>query len=103
MNVLDALEAINNAIDDFDQAMRKETSFTGSAVNLDTRCYGIYVVNDDMIVVNKSDDRSLQYYGGFEYVNKDFRQEVGDWVIYHQDDERVRNCIDYFEEEYKAA
>jgi hypothetical protein len=102
MNTLDALEILLAAADDFDQAMRNETSVNGSAVNLDQRCYGLHVI-DDMIIVHKNNDRSLQYYGGFEYVDSDFRSEFGEWVIYYSDDDRVRECIEYFNEQSEAA
>lgn len=68
-------------------------------LGLDRRCgYRIYVAEDGL-VVPKYSDRSLQYYGGFEYVDKDCRIEYGDWVFYSCNDDRVNACMDRFEEE----
>jgi len=68
-------------------------------LGLDRRAgYRIYVAEDGL-VVSKSDDRSLQYYGGFEYVDKEYRVECGDWVFYSSEDDRVSACLERFEEE----
>jgi hypothetical protein len=66
-----------------------------SAVGLDDRCGKVYVA-EDAIICYTGNDRQLQYYGGFEYVDKDYRMGVGDFVFYFSDDERVNNCLDHF-------
>ena len=63
-------------------------------VGLDHRAARRLWINTDGIVARMSDDRVLQYYGGFEYVNKDYRTEVGKWVFYSAEDDRVQECID---------
>ncbi len=55
---------------------------------LDARCGRIWVCMD-CIAVEQGNDRTLQYYGGFEYVDKEYRTELGDWVFYSAEDERV--------------
>lgn len=68
-------------------------------LNLDRRCgYRLYVA-DDGIVVHRMHDKNLQYYGGFEYVNKDFRHVYGDWIFYSAQDNRVNEALAYFEGE----
>jgi glutathione synthase/RimK-type ligase-like ATP-grasp enzyme len=70
-----------------------------SDLGLDLRC-GRLFVNEDGIAVSKDGDRSLQYYGGFEYVDKDYRNELGDYVFYTVDDDRVREHVEqYLEQE----
>lgn len=64
-------------------------------LGLDIRC-GRLFVSDEGIAVSKDQDRSLQYYGGFEYVDKDYRHELGDFVFYSVDDERVREHVAEF-------
>jgi hypothetical protein len=66
-----------------------------SDLGLDPRC-GRLFVNDEGIAVSKDSDRSLQYYGGFEYVDKDYRFELGDFVFYSVDDNRVREHVETF-------
>ena len=48
---------------------------------------------DEGILVSSSDDNRLQYYGGFEYVEKQYRQEVGDYVFYSANDDRVYDHV----------
>lgn len=48
----------------------------------------------DAIVASRSVDRALQYYGGFEYVDKSCRLECGDYVFYSSEDSRVKDHID---------
>jgi hypothetical protein len=66
-----------------------------SDLGLDPRC-GRLFVNDEGIAVSKDSDRSLQYYGGFEYVDKDYRHELGEFVFYSVDDDRVREHVETF-------
>jgi hypothetical protein len=54
-------------------------------------------VSEDCVVVKKDHDRTLQYYGGYEYIDKSLRMEVGDYVVYFDDGEvdgRVGRAID---------
>ena len=50
------------------------------------------------MATEKQDDKSLQYYGGFEYVNKSSRQEYGNYVIYESSDSRVYDALECFRE-----
>jgi hypothetical protein len=69
------------------------TVVKADALGLDIRAgYKIYV-GDTCIAVNKRNDRDLQYYGGFEYCDKDCRIELGDYVVYFADDDRVQECL----------
>lgn len=70
-------------------------------IGLDRRtAYRLYICEDGL-AVSKKDDANLQYYGGFEYIDKEFRKEYGDWVIYTlgDSDERVEDCLKKFYEE----
>jgi len=86
------------------------TEVTAEEVGLDRRAaYRLYV-SEDTIAVSKDADRTLQYYGGFEYVDKEYRQEMGDWVFYFADDERIGDHLaqyfegdDYYDDEDRAA
>lgn len=61
------------------------------SLGLDRRSAHILYIGDDFIAVSQSQDQTLQYYGGFEYVDKDYRMEVGDLVLYSTYDERVQD------------
>ena len=92
---------INDITHQVSEYVYKFKEVTPEDLGLDRRSgYRLYLhPGGDCIVVPKRDDRNLQYYGGFEYVDKDCRTEVGDFVFYFSEDERVQehlNC--YFDE-----
>lgn len=74
-------ELVNNLLQDAPQV-------PASRAGLDERC-GTLTIGEDFIAVPRHRDNSLQYYGGFEYVDKQARQELGEWVFYMLDDDRV--------------
>jgi hypothetical protein len=74
--------------------MDKATEVMPEDLGLDRRAaYRLYIT-DEVIAVPKGDDRALQYYGGFEYVDKEYRHELGDWVFYSAEDDRVARHLD---------
>jgi hypothetical protein len=73
-------------------------------LGLDPRsCYGTMFVSDEGIAVVKHNDRTLQYYGGFEYVDAEYRYEIGDYVFYSSEAGRVNSCIDCMSSEESTA
>jgi len=70
-------------------------------VGLDRRAGYRLWIGEQGIAVPKDSDNSLQYYGGFEYIDKALRREYGDWVIYSAEADRVQDCIDYYHTEAK--
>lgn len=69
-------------------------------LGLDRRAAYRLFVTEEVIAVIKSNDRSLQYYGGFEYVDKDYRTEIAGWVFYSAEDDRVAGHLSrIFDEE----
>jgi hypothetical protein len=70
-------------------------------LGLDRRAGYRFFVTEEMIAVTKDDDVGLQYYGGFEYVDKDYRTEIGEWVFYSAEDDRVAGHLSrIFDEEF---
>lgn len=65
-------------------------------LGLDLRVGIRLFINEDFIVARKSNRRSLDYYGGFEYVDEEHVSVLGDYVFYSADDERVQNHLDEF-------
>lgn len=72
------------------------TEVRGSDLGLDDRIGRVYTDGFEGIVVHKEADRRLQYYGGFEYVDKYYRQELGDYVFYTAGDDRIDECLDHY-------
>ena len=72
-------------------------------VGLDMRCGTIYI-NEEYIAVDKYKAGTLDYYGGFEYVDKEHRTEMGYYVFYSRESSRVAEHIDrYFDRDEEAA
>jgi hypothetical protein len=89
-----------NIIEDAEQAVREwlnENAELVSAdrVGLDRRAGSVWV-SKDAIIVESYGRGSLEYYGGFEYVDKECRTQVGSLTIYYSEDDRVQDCIDRF-------
>ena len=65
-------------------------------VGLESRAGYNLFINEDFIAVGKGNRRSLDYYGGFEYVDEEHVTVLGDYVFYSADDERVQGHLDVF-------
>jgi hypothetical protein len=76
--------------------MKKMTEVQAEDVGLDRRAAYRLWITEDTIAVSKSQDAGLQYYGGFEYVDKECRKEMGDWVFYFAEDERVAGHLSQY-------
>jgi len=87
---------LDNMTDMIEEYVLKQTEVVRPPrLGLDNRCGSLYV-NEDCIIVPTYNDKQLQYYGGFEYVSKEYRFEVPGYVIYTGEDDRVRGCIDRY-------
>lgn len=86
-------ELIDDVMDEVDEIVGEYKAYPAEKCGLDSRCGVILISPDeDFIAVRKSDDRRLQYYGGFEYVEEECRYVLGDYVFYSEDD-RVEEAI----------
>ena len=69
---------------------------TPQELGLDPRAGYHLFINEDYIAVSKGNRRTLDYYGGFEYVDEEHVTVLGDMVFYSTDDERVQDHLDEF-------
>ena len=96
------MSQILNLVQDLDEQVRNQlaglTYVRADELGLDRRAAYTVWVDEDVLIVRKDEDRTLQYYGGFEYVDSSARMECGDYVIYTSDDSRVADCLDYYNE-----
>ena len=69
---------------------------TPKEIGLDSRAGYRLFINEDYIAVSKGNRRTLDYYGGFEYVDEEHITVLGDMVFYSADDERVQDHLDEF-------
>lgn len=94
MTINEMMETINQTIEEMIEGMEK---IAAGDFGLDSRCGYIYI-NEEAIAVKLSADRTLQYYGGFEYVEEENRIAVGDYVFYSADSGRVMRTIENYME-----
>lgn len=91
----DLNEAIDNLVNNFFETKGAEL-VPPDMLGLDRRSAQMVWVCEDFIAVKLSNDRTMQYYGGFEYVDKEHRYEYGNFVIYSAQDGRVEEHIDTY-------
>jgi hypothetical protein len=96
---------MHNLLNNFDRELELELNSSDyfkvepEAFGLDRRSFGYaYTDGYDYIIINKIDDKSLRYYGGFEYTNDCDRQEYGNWVIYSSAATRVYDALEAYRE-----
>ena len=78
------------------------TLVSANMLGLDIRAGHRLFIDNECIIVDKRNDRDLSYYGGFQYVDKDFRNEIGDYVVYMNGDSRVADCLERYYGEAEA-
>ena len=65
---------------------------------IDPRAIFTFWFNEYVLVVNKRDVKKLDYYGGFEYVDEEYRLELGDYVVFSRDSDRVAEVLEILED-----
>ena len=67
-------------------------------VGLDYRCGRVYVsLAEDWIAV-KGGTGPIEYYGGFEYIDSEFKTTIGCVTFYDSEADRVCDCIEFYKE-----
>lgn len=88
-SILDVVDEVTYGVERFVAGMERVSA---DKLGLDIRCGRVYVDRDERVIVTDN-PRSLDYYGGFEYIDKECRTQLGDYVIY-QGHNRVEDCFD---------
>ena len=91
-------DIIDEANTEFERALMELPHVRADKLGLDSRCGFVYVSEQEsLIIAEGSNVRSLDYYGGFEYVNEEARQSFGRWTLYYGDEcERVQSALNRF-------
>ena len=97
-DTLEMIDEIQYAVERHVQGLRRVSA---NELGLDIRCGRVYIDRAERVIVSDN-SRSLDYYGGFEYIDKECRTQLGDYVIY-QGHSRVDDCFDCLEEEVEDA
>jgi hypothetical protein len=97
MDIYEFFEEQENVVFQYVNSRFKQVS--ADKLGLDIRAGYVLYVSDDAIAVSKRNASNLDYYGGFEYVDKDSRFESCGYVFYTRDSDRVDTCISRYEDE----
>ena len=99
MKVYELLDVINDQVVEIIDEMQEVDA---SRLGLDQRCGTLYISDkfydstNNFVAVRASMDGTLQYYGGFEYIDKECRIVIGDYVFYSAESDRVQDCFDNY-------
>tara|TARA_B100001057_G_scaffold304597_1_gene304747 strand:- start:26 stop:427 length:402 start_codon:yes stop_codon:yes gene_type:complete len=66
-------------------------------LGLDFRCGRILISVDEGFVAAAS-PRSIEYYGGWEYIDSEYKLDAGDYRFYDREADRVEAVIRYYRE-----
>ena len=89
MNLFTLIDEVTELTDNYVGTMEKVPAVK---LGLDNRSGSLFI-SPDCIAVYKGNDRALQYYGGFEYVDTEYRHEMGDFVFYSAEDDRIQGHL----------
>ena len=94
-STLDMIDCVNEVVE---RHVRKMNRVPASRMGLDDRCGRVYVdLNEEVIAVECS--RSIDYYGGFEYIKEgEGRTSVGSYTFFNTESSRVQDCFDHINE-----
>ena len=90
-NILDLIDDVNERMEKIVRSMDRACGY--DELGLDPRAGRVWI-NDSCIVTDNP--RSLNYYGGFEYVDGEYVQQLGDYTVYLAYADRVQKCISTF-------
>ena len=95
MQFTDTLEMIDEIQYQVERHVQGLRHVSATELGLDVRCGRAYVgENNDCIVVDVGNARSYDYYGGFEYIDAEDKRSIGDYVIYLDTCDRVRDALE---------
>lgn len=65
-------------------------------VGLDHRCGMVYVSPEEDFIAVSGSPGSINYYGGFEYIDSDYITTIGHMTFYSGETSRVQDCIEHY-------
>mgnify|MGYP003140703993 CR=1 FL=1 len=69
-------------------------------LGLDYRIGRVYVSLEEDWVAVKGGTRMIEYYGGFEYIDPEFKTAIG-CVTFYEEADRVSSCLEHYRENLK--
>lgn len=96
---MSALTIIDNAIIELETYLEDLPKVNADMLGLDPSSGNVWVdIENESIISEKRTTRRLDYYGGFEYIDAEYRKEFGDYTIYTVGNNRVESALDTYEE-----
>ena len=93
-------ERINDIVKDYINDS-EAVIVSAEEVGLDRRAgYVIVSWKERWIAVQTHATRSIEYYGGFEYIDHENKTVLGGYTFYDDGSDRVDECIDYYAEHH---
>jgi hypothetical protein len=94
-STLDMIDAVSEVVE---RHVRGMTRMTANELGLDIRAGCVYVdLAEEVIAVECS--RSIDYYGGFEYIKEgEGRTTCGSYTFFNTESSRVQECFEYLTE-----
>lgn len=86
MNLSDLLAETESQVA---EVLASATQCAPGALGLDDRCASRIWRGEDFLAVTHNSNRTLRYYGGFEYVDDEYITSIGNYVFYSTEDSRV--------------
>lgn len=94
MNLKDKLESfVDDIFSDYDTI-----AVYADKIGLDFRA-GCVTISKEGGFIATTNSRTLEYYGGFEYVKSEDKITIGEWTFYFDSSSRVESALDYFYDE----
>lgn len=94
MSILSVIEQFNKEVND---KVTNLPSIPSEQLGLDYRCGAVRVdLEAGLIIAGRSNYSSLEYYGGFEYVEPESIVITEHFRIYLKEDSRVREALEYY-------
>lgn len=81
-----------------EQALMDAAQVTPEALGLDPRAAPALWAGEDFLAVRSMSRKTLDYYGGFEYVEDQRVQTIGGFVFYSAEDDRVAEHLERLDE-----
>ena len=90
-------EQIERMVDEYFEDSEAQR-VSAEAVGLDHRAGYLFISTEEGWIASRN-TRSLEYYGGFEYIGEEYRVTVGEITFYSSDHSRVADAIEYYNDD----
>jgi len=69
---------------------------SAAAVGLDRRCGFVWISTDENWLAVEGSTRTIDYYGGFEYIDEQAKKTIDRYTFYEGECERIESCLDFY-------